>query len=616
MFDAIAPRYDLVNRIMTFRLDVRWRRRPCELLALPPRSTVLDLASGTGDLCVDLARAGHRPLSFDLSIGMLRRRPQRRATRSRPTSCGCRCPTRPSTASTCGFALRNLVELPAFFDELGRVVRPGGRIALLDVGVPHNSVVRWGNDIYFGKVVPRIGGWLSDGRRTATCPKSVAYLPAPSEMLATLRAAGFADADHDQLTGGITQLLLGHAADAAPSRAVSRAATSPSARPQRHRQRRRLPVRPRRRRRRRPGRRRTGCRSTRSPTCSPSIDHDDATACDVPGRWRSGAVPFKPGTPGELVVPAVVPAQDADGRRWVTTIDVPTESLGSAAPAGTVARRRFTIEPVTPVDDYLAAVVAARDAVRDGRLTKAVIAREIAVEADRPIDVHARAAPAARRRSGRATATRSTASIGASPELLVEVDGQHRASRTRSPARHRAPATVRLDAEHRRRTCVASTKNQVEHRVVIDMVHDTLLPWCSYLDWEPEPSIVTVANVQHLGTRDRGAAVDATARRPRARARPVTDAGARRAPAGRGAGVDRRGRGLRSRSLRRRCRLGRRRRQRHVGGRDPLRRAVRRTADAPDCVAGGGIVADSDPLAELAETQAKFQAMLSALIRP
>ena len=72
MFDAIAPRYDLVNRIMTFRLDVRWRRRAVRALALPPGSRVLDLASGTGDLCVDLRRGGLRPISIDLSLGMLR----------------------------------------------------------------------------------------------------------------------------------------------------------------------------------------------------------------------------------------------------------------------------------------------------------------------------------------------------------------------------------------------------------------------------------------------------------------------------------------------------------------------------------------------------------------
>ena len=208
MFDAIAPRYDLVNRIMTFRLDVRWRRRAVRALALQPRSTVLDLASGTGDLCIELARAGHRPLSIDLSMGMLRA-DRSGAPRVQADILRLPLPDASVDGVTCGFALRNLVELPSFFDELGRVVRPGGRIALLDVGVPHNGVVRWGHGVYFGKVVPKIGGWLSDPAAYRYLPRSVAYLPAPGEMLALLRDAGFADATHDELSGGITQLLTG-----------------------------------------------------------------------------------------------------------------------------------------------------------------------------------------------------------------------------------------------------------------------------------------------------------------------------------------------------------------------------------------------------------------------
>lgn len=208
MFDAIAPRYDLVNRIMTFRLDVRWRRTAVRLLALPPSSTVIDLASGTGDLCLDLARAGHRPLGFDLSLGMLQA-DRSGAPRVQADILCLPLPDRSVDGATCGFALRNLVELPRFFEELARVVRPGGRIALLDVGVPRNRVVRWGNGIYFGKVVPRIGALLSDGAAYRYLPKSVAYLPTPAEMLAQLRAAGFADAEHRGLSGGITQLLLG-----------------------------------------------------------------------------------------------------------------------------------------------------------------------------------------------------------------------------------------------------------------------------------------------------------------------------------------------------------------------------------------------------------------------
>lgn len=207
MFDAIAPRYDLVNRIMTFRLDVRWRRFAVKRLALPAGSRVLDLASGTGDLCVDLRRADLRPLSFDLSFGMLH---ADRSGAPRTQADILRLPIGDASVDgvTCGFALRNLLELPAFFAELARVVRPGGRIALLDVGVPRNRFIRWGNGIYFGKIVPKIGGWLSDPAAYRYLPKSVAYLPPPETMLADLRTVGFADAEHRGLSGGITQLLV------------------------------------------------------------------------------------------------------------------------------------------------------------------------------------------------------------------------------------------------------------------------------------------------------------------------------------------------------------------------------------------------------------------------
>src|SRR4051794_39041689 len=156
MFDAIAPRYDLVNRIMTFRLDVRWRRRAVQSLRLLPTSRVLDLAAGTGDLCVDLARAGHRPIAVDLSLGMLRA-DRSGVPRVQADILRLPVPAGRLDGVTCGFALRNLVDLDAFFAELHRILRPGGRIALLDVGVPHNRLVRMGNGIYFGKVVPRIG---------------------------------------------------------------------------------------------------------------------------------------------------------------------------------------------------------------------------------------------------------------------------------------------------------------------------------------------------------------------------------------------------------------------------------------------------------------------------
>jgi demethylmenaquinone methyltransferase/2-methoxy-6-polyprenyl-1,4-benzoquinol methylase len=207
MFDSIAPRYDMVNRIMTFRLDVRWRRKAVKLLALPIGSTVLDLASGTGDLCIDLTRAGHRPLSIDLSFGMLAA-DRSGSPRAQADILNMPFPDACVDGVTCGFALRNLVDLPAFFNELGRVVRPGGRIALLDVGIPKNRLIRAGHGFYFGKVVPLIGGLLSDKAAYRYLPKSVAYLPSADAMISALIDAGFTDAEHRLLSGGITQLLL------------------------------------------------------------------------------------------------------------------------------------------------------------------------------------------------------------------------------------------------------------------------------------------------------------------------------------------------------------------------------------------------------------------------
>lgn len=208
MFDAIAPRYDLVNRIMTFGLDVRWRRRALRDLRLPPRTTVLDLASGTGDFCRELEGAGIRVIGVDLSLGML----QNARTDSPLVQADVLTlpvPDGSVDGVTCGFALRNLVELGPFFDELARVVRPGGRIALLDVGEPTNPVLRWGHSLYFGKVVPLIGGLLSDPAAYRYLPRSVAYLPDPEVLLGMVRDAGFGDAQRTLLFPGAAQLLVG-----------------------------------------------------------------------------------------------------------------------------------------------------------------------------------------------------------------------------------------------------------------------------------------------------------------------------------------------------------------------------------------------------------------------
>ena len=180
MFDAIAPRYDLVNRVMTFRMDVGWRRRTIRELSLPRSIACSTSRAAPAISAASSPQRGLRPIGVDFSWGMLAA-----ARTDAPLVQGdalrLPVPDRVVDGVTCGFALRNFVELESFFSELARVVRPGGRIALLEVAEPANPLLRTGHRVYFGKVVPVIGRLLSDGAAYRYLPKSVAYLPAPDD---------------------------------------------------------------------------------------------------------------------------------------------------------------------------------------------------------------------------------------------------------------------------------------------------------------------------------------------------------------------------------------------------------------------------------------------------
>ncbi len=206
MFDAIAPRYDLVNRLMTFGMDGGWRRRAVAALTLQRGAVVADVACGTGDLCRELGRAGYRAVGIDLSAGMLR---HARTTAPLMHGDALALPIGDGRLDgvISGFALRNFVELPGLWAALARAVRPGGRIALLDVARPEHALLRAGHSVYFGHVVPRLGAALSDGAAYRYLPKSVAYLPETGDMLGSLRRAGFDAVERTLLSGGITQLI-------------------------------------------------------------------------------------------------------------------------------------------------------------------------------------------------------------------------------------------------------------------------------------------------------------------------------------------------------------------------------------------------------------------------
>ena len=208
MFDAIAPRYDLLNRLLTFGMDVGWRRRTVKSLQLSPGSKVLDLACGTGDLCRELDKRGYRAIGVDRSAGMLA---AQRTSAPLVRGDALRLPVRSNAVDgiVCGFALRNFSSLKPFLAECARVLRPGGRVALLEVSQPESAFLRWGHGQYFGKVVPFVGGMLSDRDAYQYLPRSVAYLPPPNRMVAMMSEAGFGAATRRPLSTGIAQLLTG-----------------------------------------------------------------------------------------------------------------------------------------------------------------------------------------------------------------------------------------------------------------------------------------------------------------------------------------------------------------------------------------------------------------------
>ena len=341
-----------------------------------------------------------------------------------------------------------------------------------------------------------------------------------------------------------------------------------------------------------------------------AIQHQNHTNLDV-GPIAMGVLPFDCNSAGTFFIPQQIVGKDELGNCWLTTIDeAPTAIEISQKPVAKT--NTFSVRPLTPIDHYLQAVLKARDAVRDGRITKAVIAREIVVEAEQSINVHA-VLHRLRSTFGNSYRYSINGFIGASPELLIEVQGQTIRSH---PLAGTTPRTGDpLTDTELARQLVASMKDQVEHRVVIDVIHDMLLPYCSYLDWEPEPSVIQVANVQHLGTLIEGhlsqnhppvlelarmlCPTPALGGHPRVQALEIIKQleGFDRKNYGGAVGwVDALGNGTWAVAIR--C------------------AELSNDRKTARIIAGGGIVAASDPNAELAETQAKFQAMLSAIVRP
>ncbi len=564
MFDAIAPRYDLLNRVLTFGMDVGWRRRTVKSLQLSPGAKVLDLACGTGDLCRMLAKRGYRPVGVDRSAGMLA---AQRTTAPLIRGDALVLPFRSNSVDgvVCGFALRNFSSLKPFLKECSRVIRPGGRVALLEVAEPENSVLRWGHSQYFGKVVPLVGGLLSDRDAYQYLPKSVAYLPPPTRMVSMMAECrlrqrqpqapvdGHRPAAHrDQAVTSTTTGLRSHTwvldAGLDPLAALGPGgfawfaegfglATSGVAA--------RVSV-------------------ADAAEVLAGIAGDDPLAEPGTGPLAVGALGWD--GRGELVIPARIAGRTADGRSWVTEVG-PADDDAEGWPATRLAPpgRRDRAAWTAAVEEALARI-------GDGRLAKVVLAREVTVELHRPLDV-ATVVGRLRRQQPACFTYAAGGYVGASPELLARRRGHDLVSRPMAGTVAQGGSAV--DDRRLVAAMAASAKEQAEHRLVVDDVRAKLRSIGAHSPEARGPEVVRLSTVAHLATTVGLPPAGPRALGPRRRRPAPPHAGGRRRARGGGDGRHRRARRLRPRPLRRPRRLGRRPRRRRLG-RGPARRHPRR----------------------------------------
>lgn len=339
----------------------------------------------------------------------------------------------------------------------------------------------------------------------------------------------------------------------------------------------------------------------------------------APGSGAVGfaAMPFDPEKVGEIIVPRAAVGRDPTGRRWLIAVDA-TVAEAHDLVASALQSTRSSLQPtsfeltspVAPETWRDSVLTPIRDRIRAGEFSKVVLARELVLRCDQPIDIESVLRRLHEGYRG-AAIFGVDGFIGASPELLVsrsdDVVRAHPLAGT-APRSSDPAIDAGLAAG-----LAASTKDQGEHRITIDWLLDNLLPFCSYVDAEPEPTIMTLANVHHLATWVEGrlsapaasvlelvAALHPT---PAVGGDPQQDAlaaigadepGDRGRYAGPTGWVDAAGNGEFVVAIR--------------SGHISDRRA--------NLWAGVGVVADSDPRAELDETRSKFQAMLGALVRP
>jgi demethylmenaquinone methyltransferase/2-methoxy-6-polyprenyl-1,4-benzoquinol methylase len=206
MFDSIAGRYQLVNRLLTFGLDAGWRRSAVARLPLARGSVVLDVGCGPGDFCRDLDAAGYRPVGIDMSLGMLLAaggglRLAQADALALPLPDAC------VDGVTCGFVLRNVASLPTLLSEMHRVSRPGAALVLMEVAEPDFPPARLVHRAYFRRLVPVLGGLISDAAAYRYLPESTRFLPPTAELLGLVARAGYTSIERRLLGLGAAQVI-------------------------------------------------------------------------------------------------------------------------------------------------------------------------------------------------------------------------------------------------------------------------------------------------------------------------------------------------------------------------------------------------------------------------
>jgi demethylmenaquinone methyltransferase / 2-methoxy-6-polyprenyl-1,4-benzoquinol methylase len=211
MFDRIAGVYDVMNSVMTAGMHHRWRRRAADLAAVPAGEEALDVATGTGDLAVELASRGARVVASDFSEEMLARAREKDPAIAWEWANAQDLPyeTGRFAAATVGFGARNFSDLALGVSEMTRVVRPGGKVVILEITTPQKPPLSTFFSVWFDHVVPGLGRIAGDPDAYAYLPNSVKRFPGPDGLAAVMATAGLRDIRWILTAGGIIAIHVG-----------------------------------------------------------------------------------------------------------------------------------------------------------------------------------------------------------------------------------------------------------------------------------------------------------------------------------------------------------------------------------------------------------------------